>query len=208
MDLNDRRYTPTATYLEAGMVSGQETLYTDYVKLSWFLPYNEPLIVKEYPGQRLYEELFAIDELFQNDFALERLNLTKDGAIDTIWFKRGDDYKAVTLSMEKDGQLLAEITSRKSDHFSNPSLAWVHGDTERLYKDVAEDDTELRAAIDQDISKKTPGQSYYSFRFKLQEGATVNFMDTVTLKLTDPKSGKTLYSKDILLSNKEIFDQN
>lgn len=212
IDLKNRTYAPTAGYLEEGLKPYTD-LFTDYNKLSWSIVFNDLFSKPEYYNALSMDTVFSLDEIFQGDFAPESIEIGSDGSVEMGWFKRGDDYKAVTLSIEKNGKTIAQTDSTEGDMFENQTMAWARGDVDSLYRDLEENiDKELnpelyeeeKTSLDNSIKEKINGRRFYNFQFKLNEQAEVQFMDRVTLKLTDSAGGETVYSKEIILVNKEV----
>ena len=212
IDLKNRTYAPTTGYLEEGLKPYTD-LFTDYNKLSWSIIFNDLFSKPEYYNALSIDTVFGLDEIFQGDFAPESIEIGSDGSVEMGWFKRGDDYKAVTLSIEKNGKTIAQTDSTEGDMFENLTMAWARGDMDSLYRDLEENvDKELnpelyeeeKTSLDNSIKERINGRRFYNFQFKLNEQAEVQFMDRVTLKLTDSVGGETVYSKEIILVNKEV----
>lgn len=212
IDLNNKTYAPTTGYLEEGL-KPYTGMYTDYDKLSWSIIFNDLFSKPEYYNALSIDTVFGLDEIFQGDFAPESIEIGSDGSVEMGWFKRGDDYKAVTLSIEKNGKTIAQTDSTEGDMFENLTMAWARGDMDSLYRDLEENvDKELnpelyeeeKTSLDNSIKERINGRRFYNFQFKLNEQAEVQFMDRVTLKLTDSVGGETVYSKEIILVNKEV----
>lgn len=210
VNLSDGSYEETNSYLENGYES-YDNFSQDYQKISWSLVFDEILNTPDGQQQFSEDELFKTDEYFQKDFTFESLEINSRGELSAIAFKRGDEYRAVSFSVEKDGNVIAQAVTTEKDMHNNSALAACGGDMEIAEKtwryNSANDEEEYQRYREDGLKameKSVSGQKYYSFNTKLT-GEAPELMDWVTIKLKDSATGEELFKRDVRLVSSEFY---
>lgn len=204
VNLADRTYTPTSTYLEAGM-KAIEDLPHSYQYASYDLITDE--LWPQYPDGITREEALADESLYENGFLLSQIRLQPDGKTAVLFYSSDESYRAVDFDLIQDGQRIAHGSSSEDSVYHNEFRAlW----SEERIQEWREYLQEQRGATDEILDAflgDNPGCNVYSFKPALPENYVVGVPSYLTLRLTDSETGELLFEKEIRLVNKNLGDE-
>ncbi len=195
IDLASKEAVPSKTYQEAGWEYASEYCNT-FDSLEWHIGFD--VLGKQ-------AHVFDLPELFQNGVSLESLQYSKEQGFTADFLSTEPLPKDLSLTISDDENRTVAVADVSQNQVTDNRFMIGYSSIEEM---LADKEKELRAMYrDQEnaeerissglnaVQKTEEGKYYFRVKAKCLPAREVQLLDHVTVTLSDPDTGETLYER-------------
>ncbi len=201
---------PSQTYLDDGLSSAGD-FRENYQQLHWHAGFDD---IRHREGAPRQMDLFEAADLFQNGIALESLEYAKDSGFTINFMATATLEQDLSLTIAgEDGQPLASGSISKDGVKDNPyllgydSMEDLLASEEQKLRELLQGEEDQEEMVQNELeaikNSSKPGQYYFRGQPGLLPGKAPKLLDHLTITLSEPGTGKTLYQREIRLVRRD-----